>query len=205
MSRLEYVTQGDLFIDRRLNDFIEQEALPDTGITPQHFWDGLGRIIERFAPRNRQLLLRRRELQHQIDEWHLNHPFDPAAYRRFLETIGYLVPEGEDFEITTENVDPEIARIAAPQLVVPVDNARYALNAANARWGSLYDAIYGSDMLPELPASGDGRIDQRRARAVIGHVRDFLDRHIPLDGASHRDVTRWTVIGGRIDTELADG
>jgi malate synthase len=196
MNRPDYIVKADLRIDRRLLEFIEREALPGTGIEPEDFWTGLQRIVTRFAPLNRQLLRRRSELQHRIDEWHLNNPFDPVAYRNFLEEIGYLVPEGKDFEISTENVDPEIATLAAPQLVVPVNNARYALNAANARWGSLYDAIYGSDMLPQVPAKTTDRIDENRARAVIAYVRDFLDRHLPLRNASHHEVTGWSIIDG---------
>ncbi len=196
MNRPDYIVKADLRIDRRLLEFIEREALPGTGIDPEGFWTGLQHIVARFAPLNRQLLRRRSELQHRIDEWHLNNPFDPVAYRNFLEEIGYLVPEGKDFEISTENVDPEIATLAAPQLVVPVNNARYALNAANARWGSLYDAIYGSDMLPQVPAKTTDRVDENRARAVIAYVRDFLDRHLPLRDASHHEVTGWSIIDG---------
>ncbi|RMG34155.1 MAG: malate synthase G [Gammaproteobacteria bacterium] len=205
MKRSNYIDKAGLRIDRTLSDFIEQEALPGTGVTPDRLWTGLRKLVETFGPRNRQLLRRRSELQHRIDEWHLNNSFDLTSYRDFLKEIGYLVPEGEDFEITTENVDPEIARIAAPQLVVPVNNARYALNAANARWGSLYDAIYGSDMLPETPSRAGNRLDEERAQAVIAYVRDFLDRHVPLSGASHHEVMGWFVLEGELMADTADG
>lgn len=205
MIRFDYTEEAGLRIDRNLHDFIEREALPGTELTPQRFWNGLRDILTRFTPLNRQLLRRRSELQHRIDEWHLENAFEPAQYRAFLEEIGYLVPEGEDFEIATENVDPEIATLAAPQLVVPVNNARYALNAANARWGSLYDAIYGSDMLPETPARTTDTIDPDRARAVIAYVRDFLDRHVPLAGTSHHDVAEWSVIDGKLSATTTGG
>ena len=205
MESQQYLPRAGLRVERALHDFIQDEALPGTGVDADRFWTGLAGLVARFAPRNRALLERRAELQRRIDEWHIEHSFEPDAYRRFLEAIGYLVPEGPDFEIETENVDPEIAHIAAPQLVVPVNNARYALNAANARWGSLYDAIYGSDMLPEHPRPAGGGLDEGRARAVIDWVRDFLDRHLPLARGSHAEVSAWRIAEGRALATLADG
>jgi len=148
------VSAGGLQVARELHDFIETEALPGTGIGAAAFWDGFGRIAAEFAPRNRTLLARRDALQARIDAWHkarAGQPHDPAAYKEFLSEIGYLVPEGPDFSIDTANVDAEFSTIAGPQLVVPVMNARYALNAANARWGSLYDALYGTDAMGSTP------------------------------------------------------
>ena len=151
------ISTGSLRVARELYDFIEIEALPDTGITSDAFWAGFDRIAAEFAPRNRALLARRDALQARIDAWHqarTGQPHDPAAYRAFLTEIGYLVPEGPDFTIDTPNVDAEFSTIAGPQLVVPVMNARYALNAANARWCSLYNALYGTDAMGSAPEPG---------------------------------------------------
>ena len=142
--------RSDLAVDALLAEFIEQKALPETGISADAFWHGLSDLIHTLGPKNRALLEKRAVLQAQIDGWHKSHrgkPHDPAAYQQFLRDIGYLVDPGPDFAIETTKVDPEIASLAGPQLVVPVMNARYALNAANARWGSLYDALYGTDAL----------------------------------------------------------
>ena len=150
-----YVEHNAISVDEQLHAFVNDEALPGTGIEPSDFWAGLADLINQNAPRNRELLATRAELQSKIDAWHREHPsIDPLAYRAFLEDIGYLLPEGAPFAIHTENVDPELATIAGPQLVVPVMNARYAINAANARWGSLYDALYGTDALGDLPVAG---------------------------------------------------
>jgi malate synthase len=179
--------------------FIEQEALPGTGITPDTFWDGFVGLLRDFAPQNRALLARREELQTNIDAWHIarrGQPHDHAAYKAYLEEIGYLLPEGPDFTIETANVDPEVAKVAGPQLVVPVTNARYALNAANARWGSLYDCLYGTDAMGSLPPSGG--YDRGRGARVVARARVFLDEAFPIAGASHADVRRYVVKDGAL-------
>ena len=200
------VSAGGLQVAQELYDFIEIEALPGTGIGAAAFWDGFGRIAAGFIPRNRALLARRDALQARIDAWHkarAGRPHDPAAYKAFLSEIGYLVPEGPDFSIDTPNVDAEFSTIAGPQLVVPVMNARYALNAANARWGSLYDALYGTDAMGSAPEPGG--YDPERGVEVIGWAKAFLDDVTPLAGASHADVTRYAVAGGRLAATLSDG
>jgi malate synthase len=200
---------GGLQIAKPLYDLVSEEIAPGTGVAPEHFWTALGDILGELGPRNRALLQRRDALQTQIDQWHLAHrdqTMDGAAYRRFLEEIGYLEPVGPDFDITTESVDAEIARIAGPQLVVPVNNARYALNAANARWGSLYDALYGTDVIPD--DDGAGRTDAFnpvRAQRVVAFVNGFLDTHLPLsEGASHADVDGYRIEDGALVATLAD-
>jgi malate synthase len=185
---------------------IEDEALPGTGVSADQFWRGLSELIHTLGPKNRALLARRDELQTAIDAWHAERagqPHDPAAYRAFLERIGYLVPEGPDFQAETANVDPEIATIPGPQLVVPVMNARYALNAANARWGSLYDALYGTDAMGDLP--GPGGYDEVRGARVIAWAKGFLDSVAPLAGARHADVTAYRVAGGALQAVTATG
>jgi malate synthase len=202
----ERITAGGLQVDRELYDFIEIEALPGTGIASAAFWDGFGQIVSEFAPRNRALVAKRDALQTRIDAWHKSRagqPHDPAAYKAFLREIGYLVPEGPDFSIDTPNVDAEFSTIAGPQLVVPVMNARYALNAANARWGSLYDALYGTDAMGSTPETGG--YDPERGAEVIGWAKDFLDDVVPLDGASHADVARYAVADGQLAATLSDG
>ena len=181
-----------LQVDSRLADFVNAKALPGTGVDGDAFWKGLSALIHDFGPRNRDLLAKREGLQAKIDQWHRdNRDIDPAAYEAFLREIGYLVPEGGDFAVTSENVDPEIATTPGPQLVVPVMNARYALNAANARWGSLYDALYGTDAMGDAPAGGG--YDPERGARVVAWAKDFLDRTAPLQGASHADVTSYQV------------
>ncbi len=200
------VTVGGLKVDRRLHDFIENEALPGTGIDPRTFWEGFGRIAAEFAPRNRALVGKRDDLQEKIDAWHqgrAGQPHDAEAYRAFLEGIGYLVAAGPDFSVDTPDVDPEFSTIAGPQLVVPVTNARYALNAANARWGSLYDALYGTDALGSPPAAGG--YDPARGAEVIAWAKGFLDEAAPLEDGSHRDVARYVVAHGRLVPEMRDG
>ena len=196
----DYTTRGGIEVDPALADFIETEVLAALGRDADAFWSGFADILARFAPRNRELLERRDELQAAIDAWHTERagrPHDAAAYRAFLEEIGYLVPEPGEFTIGTENVDPEIATMAGPQLVVPVLNARFLLNAANARWGSLYDALYGTDAL-DAPPPRPGGYDQDRGAAVIAEGRRFLDQALPLKTGS------WSGIEGEDYGELAD-
>ncbi len=206
---METVEAGGLRIARALHDFIAKEAIPGTGIDPVRFWQGLGSIVRDLAPRTRALLARRDALQAAIDDWHRTHraaPIDPAAYTAFLREIGYLVPEPAGFAIGTENVDPEIATIAGPQLVVPVTNARYALNAANARWGSLYDALYGTDAIAEDGGAGRGSgYNPVRGAKVIARARALLDEAAPLATGSHADATGYAVAGGRLVVSLAGG
>ncbi|MFQ5567461.1 MAG: malate synthase G, partial [Paracoccaceae bacterium] len=200
------VSAGDLLVAGELFEFIETEALPGTGIDSAAFWAGFGRIAEEFAPRNRALLARRDALQAQIDAWHrerAGQPHDPAAYKAFLTEIGYLVPEGPDFSIDTPNVDPEFSTIAGPQLVVPVTNARYALNAANARWGSFYNALYGTDAMGSAPEPGG--YDPERGAEVVGWAKEFLDDVTPLLRVSHAAVTGYAVADGQLAATLPDG
>jgi malate synthase len=185
-----------LSVARELFELIERDIAPGTGVDPRDFWQGFASIVADLARKNRELLQKRKEFQGQINEWHHQHPgpIDFPAYRRFLSDTGYLVPEGEDFRISTENVDPEIASVAGPQLVVPVSNARYALNAANARWGSLYDAYYGTDLIPEDPGIEKGTsFNPARGEIVILKASELLDRVVPLASGRHRDVSRYVV------------
>jgi malate synthase len=192
-----------------LRDFIEREALPDTGLEAEEFWRAFARLIADFAPRNATLLKRRDALQGELDTWHRanrGRPVDQAAYTDFLKAIGYLQPDPPAFAITTANVDDEIARIAGPQLVVPVDNARYALNAANARWGSLYDALYGTDAIPDdAGAERIGAYNPGRGAQVVARARELLDGAVPLAGASHADATRYSIANGRLCVACAFG
>jgi malate synthase len=203
------VAQGQLQIARVLHDFIQHEALPLTGVAAERFWPGFENLIDTLAPRNAQLLQRRDQLQSQIDGWHRAHPgpaFDRHEYRRFLEDIGYLVAGGAAFQIETRNVDDEIARTAGPQLVVPLDNARYVLNAANARWGSLYDALYGTDAIADGDgATRDAGYNARRGAKVIAFARAFLDRYFPLTAGSHGEVAAYVVAGAGVSARLQDG
>ncbi|WP_299869000.1 malate synthase G [uncultured Hoeflea sp.] len=194
-----------LNISADLHDFIVKEALPGTGVRETDFFAALGAAVSDLAPKNRALLARRDELQAQIDTWHRDNgaPADMAAYRDFLTSIGYLLPEGGPVEVTTDNVDPEIALIAGPQLVVPVMNARFALNAANARWGSLYDALYGTDALGDLPEAGG--YDAKRGARVIAWSKAFLDESAPLANAKWADATGFDFEDGDLKVKLADG
>lgn len=202
-----YYTCGHLKIHEALFDFVNEELLPGTGVDAADFWAGFDRAVHTLAPRNQVLLARRDFLQQQIDQWHRqNAEFSPTAYRAFLQQIGYLVPTGAPFQITTENVDAEIATLAGPQLVVPVMNARFALNACNARWGSLYDALYGSDMIEDHDGAerGDSYNPLRGAR-VMDFGRDFLDAYFPLAEGSHHTLKRFVVDNGELIAELIDG
>ena len=190
---------GSLRIDAAFFDFVENELLPAIDVEPAGFWSAFEALIDELTPVNRELLRTRDELQAKIDEWHIAHPgsdYNHAEYVAFLKSIGYLLEPGDDFTIGTENVDAEIADIAGPQLVVPVSNARFALNAANARWGSLYDALYGTDVISEDDGrEREGPYNPTRGCAVIRYARAFLDQAIPLDGASHADVSDYGIAG----------
>jgi malate synthase len=192
-----------------LYDFVNDEAMPGTGVEAGQFWSALDAIVHDLGPRNRELLARRDDLQAKIDGWHRERRgqlFDPPAYKDFLREIGYLLPEGEDFSARTANADPEISTIAGPQLVVPVTNARYALNAANARWGSLYDALYGTDAISEDGGAGrGGAYNPVRGARVIAFVRDFLDETVPLAEGSHRDATGYAIEDARLVVTRKDG
>lgn len=198
----DYVERAGLQVATILADLVENRILPGLDLTAESFWGGYATMLRDLVPENLRLLEKRDTLQAQIDDWvaaRRGQPFDRKAYRAFLEKIGYLVPEGPDFIIGTENVDPEIASVAGPQLVVPVMNARFALNAANARWGSLYDALYGTDALPGAP-EGKG-YDPKRGAQAVAWAADFLDGAVPLSGASHADVTAYRRDGAALVAE----
>ena len=203
-----------LQIARALHDFVVDEALPGTGVAADAFWNGFSSIVHDLAPKNRALLAKRDAIQEQIDSWYRSNgaPVDMEAYKSFLKEIGYLVPEGPTFSVATENVDPEIAVVAGPQLVVPVMNARYALNAANARWGSLYDALYGTDAIPETGGTEKGKsFNPARGAKVVAWAKNFLDESVPLTLGKWAGVNGLTVSGttlrlgaGAGGTTLAD-
>ncbi len=203
------IAAGGLQVDRELYDFINDEALPGTGVSPEAFWAGFDSLVHDLAPRNRQLLDKREELQRRIDAWYRearDETIDLEEYKNVLREIGYLVPEGDDFTARTANVDPEISTVAGPQLVVPVTNARYALNAANARWGSLYDALYGTDTIPEdNGCERTAEYNPVRGDRVIAWARRFLDRVAPLTGGSHADAAQYWVSGGALAVTLKNG
>jgi len=201
---VERVQVGDLRVAKKLYDLVADEIAPGTGIAAKDFWLSFETTVNELGPRNRALLEKRENLQALLDTWYGNHEGIPS--KAYLNEIGYLVPEGTDFSITTENIDCEIAEIAGPQLVVPVTNARFALNAANARWGSLYDALYGTDVI----ATDDGcekgaAYNPRRGQRVIEYGCDFLDRAVPLDGASHKHVLAYAVSAGELIARLSGG
>jgi malate synthase len=197
---------GSLRVAPLLHDFVNKEVLPGTRVSAEVFWQGLSDLIRDLLPVNQALLAKRDQLQSQIDAWHRKHPgatFDAAAYRRLLTEIGYLTDEGAAFQVETANVDAEIAHIAGPQLVVPVDNARYALNAANARWGSLYDALYGTDAITEGLPVPTGGYDPTRGAKVIAYVRAFLDQNFKLAQSSHADAQSYVIKDGRLVVQVA--
>ena len=205
MSRIE---KNGLQIEPVLYDFLVKEALPGSGIDADTFFAGFSKIVHDLAPKNRELLAKRDRMQAALDDWYRKNgaPVDIAVYEAFLREIGYIVPEGPAFTVSTANVDPEISHIAGPQLVVPVMNARYALNAANARWGSLYDALYGTDAIPETDGAEKGRgYNPKRGEKVIAWVRDFLDAAVPLAGVSWKDVTGFAVNNGALAITTKSG
>ena len=204
-----YIAHGNLSVDAELLGFINDRLLPAAGVDADNFWAGFDEVVHRLSPRNAELLHTREALQSKIDRWLADHKesaFDEAAYTRFLREIGYIVDDGEDFVISTENVDAEIARIAGPQLVVPVMNARYALNAANARWGSLYDALYGTDVISEQNGLDKGsRYNPARGAAVIAKARDLLDERAPLVNGSWTDIAGLAVQDGQLVIKTKTG
>jgi malate synthase len=203
------IQKGNLKVADQLVRFVEEEALPGTGLEAKRFWADLDRLVHDLAPRNRELLARRTDLQERIDAWHRERrgqAHDHAAYRRFLEEIGYLEPEVEDFTVGTRNVDPEFSTVAGPQLVVPMSNARFALNAANARWGSLYDALYGSDAIPERDgAEMTEAYNPKRGWKVIAKAREVLDQVAPLTAGSHADATGYRIAQRQLAVDTPDG
>ncbi|MBJ8348506.1 malate synthase G [Antrihabitans sp. YC2-6] len=205
----ERVQVGGLQVAKVLYDFVQNEALPGTGVDADAFWEGAEQLIADLAPRNRELLAKRDEIQGKLDAWHSEHPgtgYDRAAYKAFLQEIGYLLEEPAKFAISTANVDEEITTTAGPQLVVPVMNARFAINAANARWGSLYDALYGTDAISQEGDLAPGReYNKARGDKVIEFARKFLDESAPLVSGSHVGTTSYTISDGKLLVTLANG
>lgn len=202
----ERIQFGRLAIAKQLYDFIEQEALPLSGLDSATYWNNFQQVVLDLSPKNKALLAKREHLQQQIDQWHREHAFDLAAYKAFLIEIGYLLPEVEDFQISTENVDEEIALLAGPQLVVPVRNARYSLNAANARWGSLYDALYGFDVIDEQDGAEKGKgYNPVRGAKVIAFAKNFLDQNFALGQGSHADASQYRIVDRQLQVALQDG
>ncbi|KMT56084.1 malate synthase G [Pseudomonas fildesensis] len=205
----EHVQVGGLQVAKVLFDFVNNEAIPGTGITADQFWAGADKVIHDLAPKNKALLAKRDDFQARIDTWHQTHAgqaHDPVAYKAFLQDIGYLLPEAADFQASTQNVDDEIARMAGPQLVVPVMNARFALNASNARWGSLYDALYGTDAISEADGAEKGKgYNKVRGDKVIAFARAFLDDAAPLTAGSHVDSTGYKIVDGKLIVSLKGG
>lgn len=208
-QQAERVEAGGLKVAKTLYDFVNEQVLPRTNVEKDAFWDGFGKIVEKFTPRNRELLAKRDELQNKLDEWYKEHPGeqDQDAYVAFLKEIGYLVEDPGEYQVTTANVDTEITSTAGPQLVVPVLNARFAINAANARWGSLYDALYGTNAIPEDGGAEKDTPGYNKVRGdrVIAWSRNFLDKALPLVDASHSDVTSYDIVDGRLQVTLEGG
>ncbi|MET1032088.1 malate synthase G [Domibacillus tundrae] len=201
-----YVKAGSLQVDSRLFDFVNSSVIPAAGVEQEAFWKGFSSLVSDLSPKNRALLKRRDEFQSKINDWHKEQSFDFKAYKTYLEEIGYLEPEVDDFKIATENVDEEIAIQAGPQLVVPVNNARYAINAANARWGSLYDALYGTDAISEADgAEKSASYNPVRGEKVIAFARRFLDQAAPLSNGSHQDATGYRVEDGQLTISFENG
>lgn len=205
----EYVQSGGIQVAKELYDFINDSAIPGTGLDAQDFWAKFDKIANELAPKNRALLAKRDDLQAKIDAYHTERagqPHNAAEYKTFLQEIGYLVPEGEAFAATTVNVEPEIAKMAGPQLVVPIMNARFALNASNARWGSLYDALYGTKAISEEDGATKGPgYNQVRGDKVIAYARDFLNDAAPLATGNHADSTQYAIVDGALQVTLKDG
>ncbi|WP_434602038.1 malate synthase G [Pseudomonas sp. Z4-7] len=205
----EHVQVGGLQVAKVLFDFVNNEAIPGTGLTADAFWAGADKVIHDLAPKNKALLAKRDDFQAQIDAWHqarAGQAHDAVAYKAFLQDIGYLLPEAADFQATTQNVDDEIARMAGPQLVVPVMNARFALNASNARWGSLYDALYGTDAISEADGAEKGKgYNKVRGDKVIAFARAFLDEAAPLAAGSHVDSIAYKIVDGKLVVTLKGG
>tara|TARA_X000000368_G_scaffold415329_1_gene406884 strand:- start:88 stop:2229 length:2142 start_codon:yes stop_codon:yes gene_type:complete len=199
---MKSINKNDLKINQTLFNFINDEVLPGTKIDKDDFWGNFSRVVHELSPINNKLIDKREKIQKQIDEWHLSNSkekYNKDKYTEFLKSISYIVKEGEDFKITTSNVDDEIAKIAGPQLVVPVDNARYALNAANARWGSLYDSLYGTDV---IPGERSGSFNKKRAEKVVIFVRDFLDKVFTLGQGSWKDVNKIEVLNDKLSLKI---
>ncbi|MBJ2349253.1 MULTISPECIES: malate synthase G [Pseudomonas] len=205
----EHVQVGGLQVAKVLFDFVNNEAIPGTGLTADAFWAGADKVIHDLAPKNKALLAKRDDFQARIDAWHqarAGQAHDAVAYKAFLQDVGYLLPEAADFQATTQNVDDEIARMAGPQLVVPVMNARFALNASNARWGSLYDALYGTDAISEADGAEKGKgYNKVRGDKVIAFARAFLDEAAPLAAGSHVDSTAYKIVDGKLVVTLKGG
>ncbi|MGX0892803.1 malate synthase [Pseudomonas sp. ADAK2 TE3594] len=205
----EHVQVGGLQVAKVLFDFVNNEAIPGTGLTADKFWAGADKVIHDLAPKNKALLAKRDDFQARIDAWHQARAgvaHDAVAYKAFLQDIGYLLPEAADFQATTQNVDDEIARMAGPQLVVPVMNARFALNASNARWGSLYDALYGTDAISEADGAEKGKgYNKVRGDKVIAFARAFLDEAAPLAAGTHVDSTGYKIVDGKLVVALKGG
>ena len=191
-----YQKVNDLKVSKKLLSFVNDELLKDTNINPKEFWLGFDKAIHELAPKNKELIKTRENLQKQIDDWHVRNKgiaINIDEYKKFLKKIEYLKEEGPDFKIETKNVDDEIAKIAGPQLVVPIMNARYTLNAANARWVSLYDSLYGTNII-ESEEGGSERYDPLRGQEVIKYVREFFDKFIPLEGTSWKNIAALRVV-----------